>query len=134
MNKETFALRAREFAIRCARLVRSLAKNDVVASEYGRQLLRSSASVAANYRAANRGRSRSEFIAKLGIVEEEADESVHWLDMLVATDCVKSERVTELRNEGNELLAMTVASINTARKNEKLGKLINPKSEIRNPK
>ena len=134
MNKETFAQRAREFAIRCARLVRSLAKNDVVASEYGRQLLRSSASVASNYRAANRGRSRSEFIAKLGIVEEEADESVHWLDMLVATDCVKSERVTELRNEGNELLAMTVASINTARKNEKSGKPTNPKSEIRNSK
>ncbi len=67
------------------------------------------------------------------MVEEEADESIHWLDMLVATDCVKAERVTELRNEGNELLAMTVASINTARKNEKAPKPANPQSAIRNP-
>src|SRR6266446_9229720 len=102
MNKEEFARRTFEFAVRCARLVRSLPKTDLVAKEYGRQLLRSSASVGANYRAANRGRSRAEFIAKLGTVEEEADESIYWIDLLVATECLKSGRIVELRKEGIE--------------------------------
>ena len=133
MNKEEFAERTFEFAVRCARLVRSLPKTDVVAKEYGRQLLRSSASVGANHRAANRGRSRAEFIAKMGIVEEEADESIYWLDLLVATECLSQARVAKLREEGDEILSMVVASINTARKNEQRVKRTNPQSAIRNP-
>ncbi len=133
MNKEEFSKRTFDFAVRCARLTRALAKTDPVAREYGKQLLRSSASVGANYRAANRGRSRAEFISKLGIVEEEADESVYWMDLLVATECVKPKRITQLRQEGIEILSMIVASINTARKNEKAGRAANPQSTIRNP-
>jgi len=90
---------------------------DVGSSVTGRDL-RASASVGANYRAANRGRSRPEFIAKLGIVEEEADESVYWIDLLVATECLKSDRIVDLRKEGIELVSMVVASINTSRRNQ----------------
>jgi four helix bundle protein len=133
MNKQEFQTRTLDFAVRCARLVRSLPKTDIVAKECGRQLLRASASVGANNRAANRGRSRPEFVAKLGIVEEEADESVYWIDLLVATECLKSERIVELRKEGVEIVSMIVASINTARKNEKARSQANLQSAIRNP-
>jgi four helix bundle protein len=117
MTKEEFADRAFKFAVRCARSVQSLPKGSVVAQEYGRQLLRSSSSVAANYRAACRGRSPAEFIAKLGVVEEEADESLFWMDLLVALGLSTPERLKALRQEGNEILSMIVASITTARKN-----------------
>jgi four helix bundle protein len=117
MTKEEFAKRTFDFAVRCARMVQALPKGDAVAQEYGRQLLRSSASVAANYRAACRGRSPAEFIAKLGIVEEEADESVFWMDMVVAIGLSTAERLSALRQGGSEILAMVVASIHTARKN-----------------
>ncbi len=130
MNKEEFSKRTFDFAVRCARLTRALPKTDPVSREYGRQLLRSSASVGANYRAANRGRSRAEFIAKLGIAEEEADESVYWMDLLAATECVKPGLITPLRQEGIEIVSMVVASINTARKNEKAGRPANPQSAI----
>jgi four helix bundle protein len=133
MNKEEFTQRTFAFAVRCARLTRALSKTDPVAREYGKQLLRSSASVGANYRAANRGRSRAEFIAKLGTVEEEGDESIYWMDLLVATECVKPDRITQLRREGIEILSMIVASITTARKNAKLGTRSNPQSAIPNP-
>jgi len=69
----------------------------------------------------------------MGIVEEEADESVYWMDLLVATECVKPKRIAELRHEGIEIVPMVVSSINTARKNEKAGKPANPQSAIRNP-
>jgi four helix bundle protein len=130
MDREEFSKRTFDFAVRCARLTRALPKTDPVAREYGRQLLRSSASVGANYRAANRGRSRVEFISKPGIVEEESDESVYWMDLLVATECVKPKRITQLRQEGIEIVSMVVASINTARKNEKAGRSANPQSVI----
>ena len=133
MNKEEFSKRTFDFAVRCARLTRALPKTDPVSREYARQLLRSSASVGANYRAANRGRSRAEFISKLGIVEEESDESIYWMDLLVATECVKPKRVADLRQEGNEIVSMVVASINTARKNGQRGRQTNPQSPIPNP-
>ena len=133
MDKEEFSKRTFDFAVRCARLTRALPKSDPVAREYGRQLLRSSASVGANYRAANRGRSRAEFIAKLGIVEEESDESLYWMDLLVATECVKQKRITELRHEGVQILSMVVASINTARKNQNAGTTPHPQFAIPNP-
>jgi four helix bundle protein len=117
MTKEEFAKRTFEFAVRCARLAQALPKGNVVAQEYGRQLLRCSSSVAANYRAACRGRSGAEFIAKLGVVEEEADESVFWMDLIVSMGLTTADRVSALREEGTEILAMVVTSINTARKN-----------------
>jgi len=106
--------RTKAFALRVVRLVASLPRNpstDVV----GRQLLRSGTSVAANYRAARRARSRKEFLAKLGIVEEEADESVFWLELLVEAGLGVSGEMSALRNEANELVAITVSSIRTAR-------------------
>jgi len=79
--------------------------------------MRSAISVGANYRAACRARSTAEFIAKMGIVEEEADESLDWMELLVEANIVTQSRISDLQNEGDEIVAMTVASIRTARKN-----------------
>jgi four helix bundle protein len=81
----------------------------------GRQLFRSATSVGANYRAAQRGRSRAEFCAKLGIVEEESDESSFWLELLTESGMVSKESLGDLMREANEITAMVVASIRTAR-------------------
>lgn len=81
----------------------------------GRQLLRSATSVGANYRAACRGKSTADVIAKLAIVEEEADESMYWLELLVDSNLVAAEKMQELSEEADELVAMTVASIKTLR-------------------
>ena len=82
-----------------------------------RKLLRAGTSVGANYRAAVRGRSRADFVAKMGIVEEECDEALYWIDVLVERDIVSPQRVEELRREANEIIAITVSSIKTARTN-----------------
>jgi len=95
----------------------------------GKQLLRSGTSVGANYRAACRARSRREFIAKMGIVEEEADESQFWLDLLIARGAVDTDSAISLRHEASQLVAITVSSIRTARRTLRS----NPQSAIRNP-
>ena len=77
--------------------------------------MRSATSVGANYRAACRGRSKAEFIAKMGIVEEEADESKYWLEILVEAELVKSTAVNHLLQEADELTAIVAASRKTAR-------------------
>ena len=82
----------------------------------GRQLLRCGTSVGANYRAACRARSSAEFCSKMGIVEEEADESIYWMELLVDANLVAPELMASLSNEGNEHLAIVVASIKTARR------------------
>ncbi|MGH9532432.1 MAG: four helix bundle protein, partial [Terriglobales bacterium] len=81
----------------------------------GRQLLRSGTSVAANYRATGRARSRAEFVAKIGVVVEEADEAVFWIEMLADSEVVKRKRLEDLLKEGRELLAIFAASQRTAR-------------------
>ena len=81
------------------------------------QIIRSATSSAANYRAAGRGRSTAEFIAKMGIVEEEMDETLFWLEFLVGLSDTHKERVTPLWYEGNELLSIVVTSIKTAKQN-----------------
>src|SRR5207247_2699928 len=106
--------RTKEFALNTVRLVQRLPRGRA-AEVIGRQLLRSGTSVAANYRSARRARSRREFIAKMGIVEEEADESSLWLDLLVEAGLVPSAQVAALRDEADQLVAITVASIRTAR-------------------
>jgi len=109
-------VRTKDFAIRVIRLVDSLPprrSSDVI----GKQVLRSATSVGANYRAACRARSTAEFCSKLGIVEEEADESVYWLELLVAADIVRPELLADLIAEANEIVAMVVASIKTAKAN-----------------
>lgn len=79
------------------------------------QLMRSGTSVGANYRAACRARSRKEFIAKMGIVEEEADESEYWLELAVDAGLVEQQRVVQLRDDARHITAMTVLSIRRAR-------------------
>jgi len=106
--------RTKAFALAIVRLVDDLARSpatDVI----GRQLLRAATSVAANYRSARRARSRKEFLAKLGIVEEEADESAFWLELVLEAGLVSSAAATELREEAGQLVAITIASIRTAR-------------------
>jgi four helix bundle protein len=107
-------VRTKAFALRVIRLVDSLPTRrscDVI----GKQLLRCGTSVGANYRAACRGRSTAEFIAKMGIVEEEADESAYWMELLVEGEIVKNEVLADLYTEAGEIVAMVVASIRTAR-------------------
>jgi four helix bundle protein len=82
-----------------------------------RQLAAAASSAAANYRAAQRSRSRAEFISKLSITFEETDESAFWMEMLVDTGMIRQQRVSNLQREVGELCAVLVASRNTARKN-----------------
>jgi four helix bundle protein len=107
--------RTKEFAIRVVKLFRALPKTDE-ARVLGRQVLRSGTSVAANYRAACRARSKAEFIAKIGVVVEEADETVFWLELLVDTGIVPPSRMNKLLDEANELLAIFAASQHTAKR------------------
>jgi four helix bundle protein len=88
----------------------------VTADVIRRQLIRAGTSVGANYRAACHCRSRREFIAKLGIVEEEADETMFWLEVIVERGLILSDRCRSLREEAREIVAMTVSSIRTARR------------------
>ena len=106
--------RTKSFALRVIKLVESLPKTPT-ARVIGGQLLRCGTSVAANYRASCRARSNADFIAKMGIVEEETDESAFWIEMLIDTNLVKKELVAELLDEADQLTAIFVASINTAR-------------------
>jgi four helix bundle protein len=110
-----FKARTRGFALDVIRFVRRLPRT-VVSAHIARQLLRSGTSQASNYRAACRARSKADFIAKLGIVEEELDESLFWFDLLVASkEQGSSDDIKRLSAEADELLAMTVQSIRTAR-------------------
>jgi four helix bundle protein len=84
----------------------------------GKQLLRCGTSVAANYRAACRGRSRAEWISKIGIVVEEADEAVFWLEMLVDCEIVPEPKLSDLLKEAHELSALFTASQSTARRKQ----------------
>ena len=106
--------RTKSFALRTIRVVQQLPRNRV-ADVIGHQLLRSATSVAANYRAARRARSRREFLAKMGIVEEEADESGLWLELLADAGVMSRAHISALRDEAHQLVAITVSSIRTAR-------------------
>jgi len=108
-------IRTKEFALRVIKLVDSL-PNKRSCDVIGKQLLRSATSVGANYRSACRGRSNAEFCSKLGIVEEEADESAYWIELLIETKVVREELLAALLIEANEIVAMVVASIRTARR------------------
>lgn len=102
------------FALRVVRLVDEL-PNRRAGWVIGDQLMRSGTSVGANYRAACRARSRREFIAKMGIVEEEADESEYWLELAVDAGLVESAKVRQLRDDARHIVAMCVLSIRRAR-------------------
>jgi four helix bundle protein len=83
----------------------------------GKQLLRCGTSVAANYRAVCRARSKAEFISRMGIVAEEADESVLWLELLEDTSIVRHERLEDILKEAKELVAIFSTSLKTAKDN-----------------
>ena len=117
MIKEEFLKRTLNFGLRVIRLVQSLPKNQV-AIVLGNQLLRAGTSVGANYRAAVRGKSRADFISKMGNVEEECDEALYWMEMLIESGSVKRKSLQALIDEGDEILAIVVASIKTARRNK----------------
>ena len=117
MNPQELKERTKRFALRVMRLVDALpksAKGRALAS----QLARSGTSVAANYRASCRARSRAEFISKIGVVEEEADETALWLELIIDDKILPQKKITPLLNEANELVAiMAVSYISASRKN-----------------
>src|SRR5437763_13184607 len=114
MGGDALRQRTKAYALRVIKPVDALPNNPTT-NVIGKQLLRCATSVGANYRAASRAKSPADFIAKMGIVEEEADECLYWLELLLRTRLVAPERTAPLQTEGRELLAMTVASIKTAR-------------------
>ena len=114
MDREQFKSRTKQLALRVIGLVRVLPQ-DFVAETIGRQLLRSAMSVGANYRAACRAKSPADYINKLKIVEEEGDETIYWLELLLEAEIFSAAKLSELMSETNEIVAMTVASIKTAR-------------------
>jgi four helix bundle protein len=114
MTEEEFKKRTKQVGLRIIALVTALPKNRV-ADVLGKQLLRSGTSMGANYRAACRGKSVADVVSKLSIVEEEADETLYWMELLTETGTVSLEHLTALMAEVNEILAMTVASIKTLR-------------------
>ena len=127
MSPELFKKRTKTYALKIMSFTDSLPSSrsaNVIAG----QLLRSGTSVGANYRAACRAKSGADFISKMGIVEEECDESIYWMELLEESGKIKEIAVSELKKEGSEILAMVVVSINTARARRN-----NPQSAIRNP-
>ena len=120
MNRATNLLRDRtkKFALRVIRLAQSL-PDDKVSRVISNQLLRSGTSVGSNYCAACRARSPADFCNKLKVVEEEADESMYWMELVMESEVMPASRVSALYREAEEILKMTVASINTSRKGVK---------------
>lgn len=109
---EQFKLRTKAFSVRTIKLFQALPK-DAEAYVLGKQLLRSATSVGANYRAACRARSKAEFVAKVGVSLEEADESQFWLELLVESNIVQSHRLQDIMKETSEIIAI----LTTIRKN-----------------
>jgi len=114
MNENDLKKRTKEFGLRVIRLVEALPGTST-SRTIGNQLLRSGMSVGANYRAACRGKSKADFIAKAGISLEEADESLYWMEMLQEARIIPAERLKDLMKEADELVAIFTASIKTAR-------------------
>jgi four helix bundle protein len=112
MNEQEFKQRTKALALRVIKLVSSLPKN-TVSQVIGKQLIRSGTAVGANYRAACRARSTADLIAKLRIVEEEADECLYWMELIVEAKLLEVTNLRSIMSETNEILAMTVASIKT---------------------
>ena len=114
MDKDELKGRTKQFALRVIRLIEALPRTQT-GRVVGNQLLRSATSVAANYRAVCRARSQADFVHKLGIVEEEADESLFWLELVVEANLMPASRVDDLIREADELTAIFVASRKTAK-------------------
>ncbi|HMM79871.1 MAG TPA: four helix bundle protein [Pyrinomonadaceae bacterium] len=127
MTESEFKERTKGIALRIIKLVQSLPKN-WIAETIGKQLLRSGTSIGANYRAACRAKSTADIINKLAIVEEEADESMFWIDLLIESEIVPQTKLEKLYNDINEIVAMTVSSIRTLKSKNLKSKIPDPKS------
>ena len=133
-SNRTFDLKVRtkEFALQVIKLFRTLPRSEE-GRVIGKQILRSGTSIGANYRAACRGKSTADVIAKLRIVEEEADESAYWMELLIESGLLAKTRLSELLQETNEIIAMTVASIRTLQRRDGSSP-VNRQSKIENLK
>ena len=132
MGADVLKARTKRFALRILKLVAAL-PNDIQGRAVAGQLVRAGTSVGSNYRAACRGRSRAEFIAKLGVVEEEADESAFWLELIIEGSLLSAQLVQPLLDEANELTRIMASSRITARSNSgKAGMKHNRQSAIEN--
>ncbi len=126
MNEVELKQRTKQFALRVMKLVGALPENSL-GRPIGNQLVRSGTAIGANYRAACRGRSKAEFVAKLGVVVEEADESAYWLELIIEGELLARKLVEPLLQEANELTAIMVASRKSA-----MSSIENQKSKIKN--
>ena len=120
MDAEELKQRTKSFALRVLKLVAAL-PNNTQGRTIGGQLVRAGTSVGSNYRAACRGRSKAEFIAKLGTVEEEADESAFWLELVIEGSLLNAKQVQPLLDEANELTRIMASSRITAKSTSQKG-------------
>jgi len=116
MSDPDLKKRTKAFAIRILKLVDALPKT-TAGRALSSQIVRSGTSIGANYRAACRAKSTADFIAKMAIVEEEADETLFWLELLEESELLPAAKLTAIKQEADELIAITVTSIKTARRN-----------------
>ena len=114
MNPAELKARTKTFALRIIKLTRAIPKNDDAGRIIARQIVRSGTSVAANYRASCRARSRAEFVSKIGTVEEEADETALWLELLIESEIITAKKLSSLLEEANALTAIMATSRKTA--------------------
>jgi len=117
MDAEELKQRCKQFALRVIRVVRAL-PNDRIGRPIANQLVRSGTSVAASYRAACLGKSKRDFVHKIGTAMEESDESALWLELIIEDEILPAARVRPLLDEANELTAIFHASIKTARSDD----------------
>ena len=115
MNPEELKIGTRAFALRVIRLAESL-PDSPTARVIRNQILRCGSSVGANYRAACRAKSKPDFVSKMGTVEEEADETIYWMELLVDTGIVNRRRAADLMSEADQILSIVIASIKTAKR------------------
>src|SRR5438105_15607179 len=113
MTESEMKARTKEFALRILKLADAIPKSRS-GNAVANQLVRSGSSVAANYRALCRAKSRADFIHKTSVVEEEADETCFWLEMIIAAKLMNRARINPILQEANELTAITVATRKTA--------------------
>lgn len=135
MTREKLKKRTKAFGLRVMKLVDAL-PNTTAGRAIGNQLIRSGTSVGANYRSACRGRSDAEFLARLGIVVEEADESGYWMELIIEGKLLPQKQVAALLNESEELVALFTASIRTSRARNAVSRksgVTNQESRMKNP-
>jgi len=126
MDKIELKKRTQKFAVSTIKFIESLPANRSL-NVLSNQLIRSSTSVGANYRSACRGKSSADFINKIIICEEEADETIYWLELIEESGLVLSEFISLLKKEANELTAIFTAIGKTAKLNQQISK-----SQIKN--